>query len=215
MSKHAHKLRLLLAILGSLLIYILTPSHLELSTRIIIAWNAGVVGFLCSIGIMIKRTSLTKMRSQAQKEDESRWLILIVLVAAACTSLLAIVFMLEGGKNLPQEILILHVVLALLTIFSSWLLIHIMFALHYAHLYYRGDRSNTLQHTPLEFPAEKTPDYIDFVYFSLGIGMTSQVADVQIASRLLRRLALVHQMLTFFFNTFILALAINIMASIV
>ena len=223
MSKHAHKLRLLLAIFGSLLIYTLTPSGLELSTRIIIAWNSGVVGFLSSVGLMMKRASLNKMCSQARREDESRWIILIVVVAAACTSLLAIVFMLDGGKDLPQEILILHVVLALFTIFSSWLLIHIMFALHYAHLYYRGDyaprtlkdRSNTLQHTPLEFPAEKTPDYIDFVYFSLGIGMTSQVADVQITSRLLRRFALVHQVLTFFFNTLILALAINIMASII
>ena len=215
MSKHAHKLRLLLAILGSLLIYILTPSELELSTRIIIAWNTGVAGFLFSIGIMMKRTSSIKMRSQTQKEDESRWIMLIVVVAAACTSLLAIVFMLDGSKNLSQEIIILHIVLALLTIFSSWLLIHIMFALHYAYLYYRSDRQLTLQHTSLEFPAEKTPDYADFVYFSLGIGMTSQVADVQITSRLLRRIALIHQVLTFFFNTLILALAINIMASII
>ena len=89
-----------------------------------------------------------------------------------------------------------------------------MFALHYAHLYYLGDRPSS-ETRPLEFPAEQHPDYIDFIYFSLGIGMTSQVADVQITSRLLRRVALIHQVLSFFFNTLILALAINIMASLI
>ena len=138
--------------------------------------------------------------------------------------------MLSGSKNLPQRILILHIALALLTIFTSWLLIHIMFALHYAHLYYYGDRQSypeglagrnppqtaaATETSPLEFPGSKSPDYLDFVYFSLGIGMTSQVADVQITSDLLRRLALIHQVLSFFFNTLILALAINIMASLI
>jgi uncharacterized membrane protein len=87
----------------------------------------------------------------------------------------------------------------------------------YAHLYYQnqGDRQNLKQTASLEFPAEKTPDYGDFLYFSLGIGMTFQVADVQINSRLLRRFALIHQVLSFFFNTLILALGINILASII
>lgn len=91
-----------------------------------------------------------------------------------------------------------------------------MFALHYAHLYYQQSSDRDLEATaPLEFPSEKLPDYVDFLYFSFGIGMTSQVADVQIKSRLLRRLALVHQVLTFFFNTLILALGINILASLI
>lgn len=200
-----------MAIVGSLLIYILTPKWLQLYTRIIIAWNAGVIVFLASVFLMTSRATSEKMRSQAQRQDESRWIILIVVVVAACTSLLAIVFMLNGSKN-SQPLLILHIILALFTIFASWLLIHTMFALHYAHLYYQN---NHQQLEPLEFPGEKLPDYTDFIYFSLGIGMTSQVADVQIASRILRRLALVHQVLSFFFNTLILALAINIMASLI
>ncbi len=228
------KPRLPFAVSGSLLIYLLTPQRLLLSTRIIIAWNVGVVCFLSLVLIMIIRATPAKMRSQSQRQDVSRWIILIVTVIAACTSLLAIVFMLSGSKNLPQRILILHIALALLTIFTSWLLIHIMFALHYAHLYYYGDPQGyarreasplgghnpsqtaaTSATSPLEFPGSKSPDYLDFVYFSLGIGMTSQVADVQITSDLLRRLALIHQVLSFFFNTLILALAINIMASLI
>jgi uncharacterized membrane protein len=141
------------------LIYLLTPQRLLLSTRIIIAWNVGAVCFLSLVLIMSIRATPAKMRSQAQRQDASRWIILIVTVIAACTSLLAIVFMLSGSKNLPQRVLILHIALALLTIFTSWF--------------------------------------------------------VQITSDLLRRLALIHQILSFFFNTLILALAINIMASLI
>ena len=91
-----------------------------------------------------------------------------------------------------------------------------MFALHYAHLYYQNrNNQDSNQTAPLGFPSEEMPDYVDFVYFSLGIGMTSQVADVPINSRLLRRFALIHQVLTFFFNTLILALGINILASLI
>ena len=211
MFKHLDsKPLLLISTFGALLVYFVTPQWLQQSTRIIIVWNLGVVCFLASILLMMGRTTLSKMKLQAQKQDESRWLILGVVVLAACISLWAIVFMLDGNKNLTQSIIILHLTLSLLTI-SSWLLIQVMFALHYAHLYY-SDRQLTPTATPLEF-REKSPDYTDFLYFSLGIGMTCQVADVQIASRMLRRFTLVHQVLAFFFNTLILALAINIMAS--
>ena len=215
MFKHLDsKPRLLVSFFGTLLVYLFTPGWLQQSTRIIIAWNLGVVCFLGLVFMMMGRATLSKIKSQAQKQDESRWIILGVVVLAACISLWAIVFMLNGDKNLTQSILVLHLVLSLFTIFSSWLLIHVMFALHYAHLYY-SDRQLTLETTPLEFPGEKSPDYADFLYLSLGIGMTCQVADVQIASRMLRRFTLVHQVLAFFFNTLILALAINIMASLI
>ena len=189
---------------------------MQRSTRIIISWDAGVVCFLTLVWVMMSRATPQKMRSYAQRQDESRWIILFAVVAAACTSLIAIVFMLSGNKNLPDRVSILHITLALFTIVVSWLLIHTMFALHYAHLYYQTQNSlNLEQAAPLEFPTEKLPDYGDFLYFSLGIGMTSQVADVQITSRLLRRLALIHQVLTFFFNTLILALGVNILASLI
>ena len=152
-------------------------------------------------------------RRGVARQDESRWIILIVVVVASCTSLLAIIFMLNGSKQLADRILTFHIVLALFTIATSWLLIHIMFALHYAHLYYQNRDLN--QTAPLGFPSEEMPDYGDFLYFSLGIGITSQVADVQINSRPLRRFALVHQVLTFFFNTLILALGINILAGLI
>jgi len=158
------------------------------------------------------------MGRRAQAQEEGRLAILSLVVAAACASLLAIVFMLKDTRGLATTILTLHVTLAGVTVICSWLLIHTMFALHYAHDYYRSDRSMSSSEVKaggLDFPNEKQPDYWDFLYFSFVIGMTCQVSDVQVISRSMRRLALVHSVLTFFFNTVILALSINILAGLI
>ncbi len=167
---------------------------------------------------MMNNATPQKMRLRAQAQDEGRLAILSLVVAAACTSLLAIVFMLKDTKGLPTTILTLHVTLAGVTVICSWLLIHTMFALHYAHDYYHGDRSmspSEVKAGGLDFPNENQPDYWDFLYFSFVIGMACQVSDVQVISRSMRRLALVHSVLTFFFNTIILALSINIIAGLI
>lgn len=188
---------------------------MQLSTRILFAWDIGVIIFLSLVWVMMMKATTQKMQRSAQRQDESRWTILIVVVAAACASLLAIGFMLSKNRNVSSSILTLHIILTLVTIVVSWLLIHTMFALHYAHLYYQAKSDRISLPKALDFPTEKQPDYWDFLYFSFGIGMTCQVSDVPINSRLLRRLVLVHEVLTFFFNTVILALAINIVASLI
>lgn len=199
------------------LAYILAPSWLSSLTRVIITWNAGVFAFLTLAWVMIDSTNPQKMRRNSQRLDENRWTILFLVVGSACASLLAITFMLKGNKSIPEWQLTLHITLSILTIVFSWLLVHTMFALHYAHLYYHDDResSSRQQAEGLDFPSEKQPDYWDFLYFSFVIGMTCQVSDVQIASRSMRRLALLHGVLTFFFNTVILALSINIIAGLI
>ena len=95
---------------------------------------------------------------------------------------------------------------------SSWFLIHTVFAMHYAHGYYRDEDEGPdfASAGGLEFPNEKEPDFLDFAYFSFVIGMTCQVSDVQVSSQGMRRLALVHGLLSFVFNTVILALSINL-----
>lgn len=216
MLKHLDaKPRLLIAILVAVLIYLLLPQWMHLSTRIIVAWDIGAIIFLTLVWLMMIKATTRKMQRYSQRQDESRWTILIVVVAAACASLLAIGFMLSGNKAISAQILRLHIILTLVTIVASWLLIHTMFALHYAHLYYQPKSTSSRLPDALDFPSEKQPDYWDFLYFSLGIGMTCQVSDVPINSRLLRRLVLIHELLTFFFNTVILALAINILASLI
>ncbi len=200
----------------STLAYILLPSWMLLPTRIIVTWDIGVVCFLSLAWSIINTANPKQMRRSAQRQDESRLTILILVVAAACASLLAIGFMLKGSKNIPEWVLTLHIALAVLTVVVSWLLTHTMFALYYAHLYYRNDRESGTEGNAkgLDFPEEKQPDYWDFLYFSLVIGMTCQVSDVQVTSRSMRRLALMHGVLTFFFNTVILALSINIVAGL-
>lgn len=206
--------RLLISSAVSGLVLVLLPSKLPLLTRVIIAWDSGVVCLLALALSMMLSSSPQKMRRRARRQDSSRWFILSSLVGAACASLLAIGFMLKDKKGLPAAILTLHVTLSGATVICSWLLMHTTFALHYAHSYYRDDSETSIADDigGLDFPREKQPDYWDFLYFSFVIGMTSQVSDVQITSRLMRRLALVHGVLSFFFNTVILALSINLIA---
>lgn len=206
--------RLLISIVVSVLVYILLPNWLSLATSAIITWNSGVICFLALAYSMMTSATPQRMNRNAQRQDEGRLAILSLVVAAACFSLFAIGAMLKNTKGISPEILTLHVTLAGMTVISSWLLIHTMFTLHYAHLYYREHNSED-DTKSLDFPSENQPDYWDFLYFSFVIGMTCQVSDVQIASRSMRRLALIHGILTFFFNTVILAISINIVAGLI
>ena len=101
-----------------------------------------------------------------------------------------------------------------LTLFVSWLMTQVTFGLRYAHEYYATSPGHTEVDGGLQFPGEGKPDYLDFLYFSLVLGMTFQVSDVQITSRKLRRLATVQGILSFMFNTVIVALTVNIAASL-
>ncbi len=156
-----------------------------------------------------------KMRHYAQQKDAGRLLILSVITAAACASLLAIGFILRE-KNTSSNFIILHVVLSMVTIIGSWLFVHTIFTLHYAHNYYQNHETKANSAAGgLNFPEDIEPDYWDFLYFSFVIGMTSQVSDVEITSRPMRRLSLIHSVLSFFFNTSILAMSINIIAGLI
>lgn len=206
--------RLLTSIGVAGLVFIFLPDWLRLSARVIVAWDCGAICFLVLVGLLIHQATPQRMRRRAQTEDEGRWTILALVIIAACISLLAIGFMLKDNKGLPASVLTLHLGLAGLTVVTSWLLMHTIFALHYAHGYYMSDRqdANSQQVGGLDFPQDTQPDYWDFLYFSFVIGMTCQVSDVQIVSKEMRRLALGHGIITFFFNTVILALSINLIA---
>ncbi len=165
---------------------------------------------------MLRATPET-MRLNAKRQDEGRLVILSLVTAAACVSIFAIGFLLKDAKSGSSAIVLLHIVLSVVTILGSWLLVHTIFALHYAHGYYQDDRKSLEADKAegLDFPDDIEPDYWDFLYFSFVIGMTSQVSDVQIESRSMRRLALMHGVLSFFFNTTIVAMTINIIAGLV
>ncbi len=165
--------------------------------------------------LMMTATPAT-VRRNARRQDAGRWVILSLITAASCFSILAIIFLLQNTKGAPAGILVLHVTLSAVTIIGSWLLVHTIFASHYAHLYYQQGRTlPECKQEGIDFPGDLELDYWDFLYFSFVIGMTSQVSDVAIRSRLVRRLALLHGILSFFFNTSLLAMTINIVAGLI
>jgi uncharacterized membrane protein len=209
--------RLLLSALAAALISFILPSWIHLPSRTLCIWDTGMFSFLfLSWAGMLKATP-EMMSRKAKLNDDGRFVILSLITAAACASLLAIGFILHDTKGLSTGPLFLHLALSIGTIIGSWLLVHTIFASHYAKDYYRDDPS-----TPeiddmggLEFPNCPMPDYWDFLYYSFVIGMTSQVSDVQVISRQMRRLTLCHSVLSFFFNTAILAMSINIIAGMI
>lgn len=208
--------RLILSAIFSLISSFLLPSRLSLSTRILCVWDVGMICFLVSTWVLMVQAVPRSMRRHAQSQDEGRLVILSLITAAACASILAIAFTLRETKGFDASIEISHVILAVVTIIGSWLTVHTIFAMHYAHEYYQAHQT---QHDStaggLDFPDDIEPDYWDFLYFSFVIGMTSQVSDVQITSRSLRRLSLFHGILSFFFNTVIVAMSINIIAGLI
>jgi uncharacterized membrane protein len=201
--------RLFLSAGLALAIYLVLPAVLAPATRFIIGWDAGAVAFLIAALVMMLRASIDRMRVRAALQDSGRWTILTLTVAAVAISVLALGYELHEAKGLPPASAGWRVGLAMLTIVLSWSFTHTMFAMHYAHEYYRDKKP-----TGLLFPGESPPDYIDFMYYAFVVGMTCQVSDVQVTGRALRRLTLVHGVLSFFFNTVILALAINLAAGL-
>lgn len=146
---------------------------------------------------------------KCEEEDLSTWL-LFVLVVITCLSALISVSVLIHDRTHWEIPYWAGIVLFILTVMLAWLLVHLAFTFRYAHIYYAGEKSHFKQHANgLEFPGDTKPDYFDFAYFSFTIGMTFQVSDVVIKSKAIRRLSLVHALLSFVFNTVIIALTIN------
>jgi uncharacterized membrane protein len=215
-TKWSVRPRLLVSILVGGIVAVILPQWLHWSTRFLFIWDTGMLCFLAWSWLLMLNATPETMQRNAQRQDSGRWVILSLITAAACISILAIGFLIEKTKGMPLNILVLHVILATVTIIGSWLLVHTIFALHYASLYYQVNK--TLQESKeekLDFPGDIEPDYWDFLYFSFVIGMTSQVSDVAIRSRSIRRLALLHGILAFFFNTTLLAMTINIVAGLI
>ena len=186
--------------------YLLLPASLRPVTRMLIGWDVFATFYLALVCFMMWRSEHHGIRRNAVLQDDGRFLILLVTALGAFASIAAIVFEL-GGKDRGAT----QLVLATLTIALSWAVVHTAFALHYAHDYYRGAKPGGLQ-----FPSgekQDHADYWDFVYFSFVIGMTAQVSDVGITNKTIRRTATVHGIISFVYNTALVALMVNIAAS--
>ncbi len=145
--------------------------------------------------------------------DSSSTLIFVFVLAAAMASLGAVLSLLTTLGGLSEGQRYVHIACAILSVLSSWALVHTLFTLRYAHLYYRRKRQGP-ERNALDFPHETAPDYLDFAYFSFVIGMTSQTSDVNIHDRIMRRLALVHGLLAFVYNVVIVSLTLNVVSGL-
>jgi uncharacterized membrane protein len=179
----------------------------RLATRVLVGWDISVGLYLALVAHMMSASSVHRIRERAAREDEGQAAILVLTVAAALASLGAIVA--ELGSSIGTSRRPSHVILAALTILLSWAFIHAIFALHYAHEFYDETEGGGLA-----FPGgDLEPDYWDFVYFSFVIGMTSQVSDVCVTAKRIRRAVAAHGVVAFVFNVALLALTVNIAAS--
>lgn len=180
-------------------------------TRWLVAWNSGALLYVVLAAAMMVRSSQHHMRRRAQLQDDGQHVILLFVVVGAIASLAAIGGELAMVKDMHGWQKAGHIALAGATVLSSWAFTQVTFALHYAHEYYASvchGRSAGLQ-----FPDDDDPDYGDFFYFSAVIGTSGQTADVSFVSKPMRRIGTLHCILAYLFNTTVLALLINISAS--
>lgn len=211
--------RLFLSVGVAIACYLFWPSNVVWITRVLIAWNIGTCLYIALYLFMIAASDSKTIRWRAKITDEGKFVILFLTIVAASASLAAIFAQLAIIKDLKGLDKGLHLGLAGLTIVSAWVFIHLSFALHYAHEFFDEHKSVGGEKPSivggLNFPGTDEPDYWDFLYFSFIIGVASQTADVSITSKAMRRTSLGHSILSFFFNSAILALTINIAAGLI
>jgi len=211
--------RLATGLAASLAVGFLLPDEIPVPTKALIAWNVGTWTYFALSARLILSATPESLRTNAKATDEGKVLILVLTCLAAGASIGAIGAQLGVAQSLAGVEKGLHVGLAAATIVSAWLLIHLVFAFHYAHEYYdefeaRPGKPAALR-GGLVFPETQSPDYLDFLYFSYVVGTSGQTADISVSSRAMRRTVIVHCVLAFFFNSAVLALTINLVAGLI
>jgi uncharacterized membrane protein len=206
--------RLAIGFLAGILAWPLMPGPMLVLTRSIIAWDFGCLVFLVLAAQLFSSEHLARMAEDARLQQEGEWTIFTFTLCAVIASFAALLGEFSISKEMPPGPHALHVALVALTLLVSWLITHTLFALRYAHEYYSMLPDGSDIERGLKFPSDEAPDYWDFFYYALVLGMTFQVSDVEIMSRKMRRLATVHGLLGFMFNTVVLALSVNIAASL-
>jgi uncharacterized membrane protein len=206
--------RLLLSILVGLGVVMLLPIYSENFrgvTCVLVGWDIGVALYLILAFWMIANSDVQQIHRQSLAQDEGSFAILVLTIVSATASVGAVFGWLEYATR-EQTFTAQGLIFLLVTIILSWTFIHTMFALHYAHEYYaeHGKRGGGLI-----FPRDPEPDYWDFVYLAFGIGTATQVSDVEITSKRIRKTVTVHGIIAFFFNVTVIALTVGLVGDVV
>ena len=212
---YAH-IRFIIAIFVGIAVWIYAPFDQPL-LRFLAAWNTAGWLFIVLLLVMMTRAEIEGIKRQASLEDASRAVLLVAIIVGSVATLLALVAQLSAlsKEHGPERTLVFA--LSFSTILVSWFLIHIVFAAYYAHEFHseatrassRGGGGG------LDFPGDRVPDYLDFLYFAFVVGTTAQTSDVEVTSHVMRRVVMGHGLLSFFFNTTVIALVVNLTAQLV
>lgn len=182
--------------------------------RVIAAWDAYAWSLLLLFWAAILTADTGHIRDVATAEDPGRFILFGIVLVGVMASLLAVTVLLGTMHTLGRSTFLAQIGLAVGAVAGAWLLLHTIFTLRYAHLYYDPDVDGGVG--GLQFPSDKgfEPDYLDFAYFAFTIGMAAQTADVAISGRLQRRLTLLHSLLSFSFNTALVAMSISALGGV-
>jgi uncharacterized membrane protein len=207
--------RLLLALAVAALVGAASRAAFSVQVSLLATWDAFALCYLLLGWFLIGLTDEIQTRQRAQRADPGGYMIFLLIIFAASASFVAIGFMVGGLAELAFWQRAGRLTLSIAALLLSWLLIHTLFAFHYARLYYFLPSGKREHHRGLRFPDDEEPDYLDFAYYSFVVGMTSQVSDVAVLSRPMRRLTLIHGVLSFVYNIAILAMSINIIGGVI
>lgn len=179
----------------------------------VLLWDVFALSYIATAWLVFTRRKVSEIRAWARVDDGSRTFVTIFLLVSSFASMVIVAFLMVSDEPAKP---VIYLPVAIVGILSSWALVHTTYSFHYAHLFYDDDENDSNRHAGgLEFPQEKYPDYLDFAYFSFVIGMTFQVSDVEISNRIIRRTVLLHGLISYLLNTFVMALTINLIAGLI
>lgn len=175
----------------------------------VLGWNAFGLSYLVFNLYLFSSFNHHQIRQQCAREDVSSWVLFGFVVLACLTGLMIALSFLNHTESWSTG-RYLGSFSCIAAIAMAWIMVHTSFSIRYAHLFYGDDNKRFSKHARgLTFPEDDHPDYFDFAYFSFVIGMTFQVSDVVITSKGVRRLALMHSLISFVFNTVIIAMTVS------
>ena len=194
--------------------FVLKSSQLGLLFNVVAAWCAFALSYIITSWLVMFSRSIEEIKKLAQKDDGSGAFVVIFTIVASFAAMVTVLMLVMASKTEDKNE-VLRVVMCFSSVMLSWFLVHTIFTFHYAHLYYDTAKDNkSVLHEGLDFPSDEDPDYLDIAYFSFVVGMTFQVSDVEVTNKKMRRLVLLHGLIAFVLNTFVVALTINFIAGL-
>jgi uncharacterized membrane protein len=213
-SRHLHRVdprgalsRVAIAIGAGAAAYVAVTPRIPLIAATLVSWDVAGLVLLALSWAIIGPADARSTRSRAGSEDPGRTLVYVIVVLTSAVSLLAATMLVRTARALPPALQHAVITLCLVTVALAWTMTHTAFTFRYAHLYYREDAEGL---GGLTLPGEHLPTYFDFAYFAFTIGMCFQVSDVCVTSPQIRRAVLLHAVISFGYNSVILAFVLNL-----